>query len=127
MGEKPKRAMMALSHVGYRGRYAPSPTGDLHMGNAFAALYAHHRAHTEEGICLLRWEDLDVNRIADGAKDRIQQNLLALGLSYGGGSPKQDLVQSEHIHRYEEALRHLKEAGWLYACTCSRKFSHSQR
>jgi len=101
----------------YVGRYAPSPTGDLHLGNALAAVIAWSRAHRARGKCLLRMEDLDVPRVVDGSAARIVEDLAALGLSFDGDV----LVQSNDVSPYQNALERLKATGLVYACRCSRK------
>lgn len=101
----------------YVGRYAPSPTGDLHMGNVFAAVCAWARARRAGGPCRLRIEDLDTPRVVAGATERILEDLAALGLAFDGDV----LVQSHHIDRYHRALAELRAQGAIYACRCSRK------
>lgn len=101
----------------YVGRYAPSPTGDLHLGNILAALCAWARARRADGTCLLRIEDLDTPRVVPGATARILEDLRWLGLSFDG----EPLVQSRDLAPYREALARLRAQGLLYACRCSRK------
>lgn len=103
--------------MSYVGRYAPSPTGDLHLGNALAAVCAWARARRANGTCLLRIEDLDTPRVVAGSRERIDEDLARLGLAFDGDV----LVQSEHTDRYHAALMQLREAGLVYACRCSRK------
>ncbi|MBI1946311.1 MAG: tRNA glutamyl-Q(34) synthetase GluQRS [Deltaproteobacteria bacterium] len=99
------------------GRYAPSPTGDLHIGNAFAAVCAWARARRAGGRCLLRIEDLDTPRVVAGATERMLEDLRALGLTFDG----ELLVQSRDLTPYHEALARLRAHSALYACRCSRK------
>lgn len=101
----------------YTGRYAPSPTGDLHLGNALAAVCAWARARRAGGRCLLRLEDLDTPRVVAGAAVRIGEDLRALGLPFDG----EVLVQSHDLAPYHAALAQLRAQGALYACRCSRK------
>lgn len=101
----------------YVGRVAPSPTGDLHAGNAFAALCAWARARRVGGRCLLRIEDLDTPRVVAGASAHILEDLAALGLAFDGAP----LVQSHDLSPYLSALDTLRAQGALYACRCSRK------
>lgn len=101
----------------YVGRYAPSPTGDLHLGNVLAALCAWARARRAGGRCRLRIEDLDTPRVVPGATARILEDLRTLGLSFDG----ELLVQSRDLAPYHEALARLRALGLLYACRCSRK------
>jgi glutamyl-queuosine tRNA(Asp) synthetase len=103
--------------MSYIGRYAPSPTGDLHLGNALAAVCAWARARRAGGTCLLRIEDLDTPRVVAGARERIVEDLDRLGLTFDGDV----LVQSEHTDRYHGALMQLRAHGLVYACKCSRK------
>ena len=103
--------------MSYVGRYAPSPTGDLHLGNALAAVCAWARARRHDGACLLRIEDLDTPRVVAGARERIEEDLAKLGMTFDGDV----LVQSEHQERYQGALMQLREMGLVYACKCSRK------
>ncbi|MDP2345875.1 MAG: tRNA glutamyl-Q(34) synthetase GluQRS [Deltaproteobacteria bacterium] len=102
----------------YVGRYAPSPTGDLHIGNVFAAVVAWSRARRQHGRCLLRIEDLDTPRVKAGATERIRADLETLGLSFDDDDV---IVQSARTRAYEEALRLLVDDGLVYACSCSRK------
>ncbi len=101
----------------YVGRYAPSPTGDLHLGNALAALGAWARARRAGGTCLLRMEDLDAARVVAGSAAGIVDDLRALGLVFDGDV----VVQSERRALYEAALARLIDDGRIYACACSRK------
>ena len=101
----------------YVGRYAPSPTGDLHLGNALAAVCAWARARRAGGRLLLRMEDLDRARVVVGAAENIVQDLRALGVTWDGDV----LVQSHGPARYADALDRLRARGLVYACRCSRK------
>lgn len=109
----------------YVGRYAPSPTGDLHLGNVLAAVCAWARARQAGGRILLRMEDLDRPRVVPGAAERIVEDLERLGLSFDAGPHRDDgrgpYVQSQCLPRYEAALERLREQGHLFACRCSRK------
>jgi glutamyl-Q tRNA(Asp) synthetase len=111
------------------GRYAPSPTGLLHVGNAFAAVLTLARARRQGGRCFLRIEDLDTPRVMPGAAASIVDDLRALGVSFDrfthhdlDGAVVDGVVwQSRRTRAYEEALQRLMEAGLVYACRCSRK------
>ena len=103
--------------MSYLGRYAPSPTGDLHLGNALAAVCAWARARRAGGRCLLRIEDLDTPRVVMGATARMLEDLARLGLAFDG----ETLVQSQDCHRYHDALERLRAAGLVYGCRCSRR------
>jgi glutamyl-queuosine tRNA(Asp) synthetase len=111
------------------GRYAPSPTGDLHIGNAFAAVITWARARQRQGRCFLRIEDLDTPRVVPGAAGRIIDDCRALGLSFDlfVAAVENDAVidgvvwQSRRTRAYATALEELIDAGLVFACRCSRK------
>jgi len=109
----------------YVGRYAPSPTGDLHLGNALAAVAAWSRARRSGGRILLRIDDLDEPRCVAGSAERIGEDLDRLGLEFDAGPGTEDAgapyFQSKCGPQYEAALTRLREAGVLFACRCSRK------
>jgi glutamyl-tRNA synthetase len=100
----------------YVGRYAPSPTGDLHLGNARTALIAWLWARSAGGRFLLRFEDLDTGRVRPGCADEQAGSLAWLGLDWDG----EPVTQSARVDRYERALGELNERGVLYECFCSR-------
>jgi glutamyl-Q tRNA(Asp) synthetase len=97
-------------------RFAPSPTGRLHLGHAFSALLAHDFARSREGAFLLRIEDIDPGRARAEHVDAIIEDLAWLGLDWDG----EILFQSERLDRYREALGRLKAAGLVYPCFCTR-------
>jgi glutamyl-tRNA synthetase len=99
-----------------RTRFAPSPTGDLHLGGAWTALASWVWARRSNGACLLRVEDIDRPRIVAGARERIEADLRWLGLDWQEGP----LLQSERTGDYEAALARLAAAGLVYPCDCSR-------
>lgn len=101
----------------YVGRYAPSPTGDLHLGNLRTALLAWLDARKNKGQFLLRMEDLDTPRAVVGSADKILFDLEWLGLDWDGGV----VYQSHRQARYLQALEHLSSLGLTYPCFCSRK------
>lgn len=111
--------------AGYVGRYAPSPTGDLHLGNALAAVCAWARARRAGGRLVLRMEDLDQPRVVAGAAARILEDLARLGLDFDAGPDTVDegapYVQSACGPLYDAALQKLRDDGRLFACRCSRK------
>ncbi len=97
-------------------RFAPSPTGRLHLGHAYSALLAHDCARERDGSFLVRIEDIDPGRSRAEHVDGIIEDLLWLGLEWDG-----ELVyQSERLPLYAEALARLKELGLLYPCFCTR-------
>src|SRR5688572_30493765 len=103
--------------AGYRGRFAPSPTGRVHLGTARTALVAWLRARSEGGSLAMRIEDLDAPRVRPGAADDILADLRWLGLDWDG----EPWIQSARLDRYGEAVAQLAARGLLYPCTCSRK------
>ncbi len=97
-------------------RFAPSPTGRLHLGHAFSALLAHDFARARDGAFLLRIEDIDPGRARVAFVDGIFEDLLWLGLEWDG----EIVYQSERLDAYAGALERLKEAELLYPCFCTR-------
>jgi len=102
---------------GYRGRFAPSPTGPLHEGSLVAALGSWLDARKNQGQWLLRIEDIDTPRCITGSDQEIMRQLVACGLSWDG----EPTWQSKHQERYKQALECLKEIQTIYPCTCSRQ------
>jgi glutamyl-tRNA synthetase len=100
----------------YVGRYAPSPTGDLHLGNARTALIAWLWARHAGGRFLLRFEDLDAARVRPGCARQQADSLAWLGLDWDGVP----VSQSDRGEHYEAAIATLRERGVLYECFCSR-------
>jgi glutamyl-tRNA synthetase len=109
----------------FRSRFAPSPTGDLHLGNARTALLAWLQARHAGGAFLLRVEDLDFGRVRPGIMESQLADLRWLGLDWDEGpdvgGPFAPYLQSERQERYEAALRRLEERGLLFSCFCSRR------
>lgn len=101
----------------YRGRFAPSPTGALHLGNVRTALISWLRAKLSGGEWLLRVDDLDTPRNRPGSLESLQTDLIWLGLEWDGPL----LLQSERLGLYQEVLDGLRKEGCLYACRCSRR------
>ena len=97
-------------------RFAPSPTGYLHMGHAFAAIMAHDTAKTAGGKFLLRIEDIDTSRCRPQFEAAIIEDLAWLGLSW----EKPVLRQSTRFDAYRAALDTLNAKGLLYPCFCTR-------
>ncbi len=100
----------------FRGRFAPSPTGRLHLGNVRSALLGWLWARSENGSFLLRIEDLDPERCKPVFTDGILEDLEWLGLDWDGPV----LKQSERGAVYDEALARLETSGRAYRCGCSR-------
>ena len=98
-------------------RFAPSPTGRLHLGHAWSALQAHDHATAHAGHFLLRIEDIDAGRARPEHVSSIIEDLLWLGLDWEG----EILFQSERTALYALALEDLKRRGLAYPCFCTRK------
>lgn len=97
-------------------RFAPSPTGCLHLGHAWSALLAHDFAREREGMFLLRIEDIDPGRARPEFVDGIIEDLTWLGLSPDG----EIVYQSERLHLYAAAMERLKGQSLAYPCFCTR-------
>ena len=97
-------------------RFAPSPSGRLHLGHAFSAAVGHAAARGAGGAFRLRIEDLDAGRCRPEFVDGIYEDLRWLGLDWDG----EVLVQSKRTHLYTEALERLRDQGLVYACFCTR-------
>ncbi len=107
-----------------RQRYAPSPTGDLHMGNLQTALLAWLAARRMHDAFILRVEDLDTPRVRPGATARMLADLRWLGLDWDEGpdvgGPLGPYLQSRRGDLYASALARLRARGLIYPCFCSR-------
>ena len=97
-------------------RFAPSPTGRLHLGHAYSALQAHDHARRHEGTFLLRIEDIDPGRSRPEYVDGIIEDLEWLGIMPDG----EIVYQSERLPLYGVALDRLKARGLIYPCFCTR-------
>lgn len=103
--------------MSFRTRFAPSPTGPLHLGHAFSAMLAHDMAQRQGGTFLLRIEDIDRSRSRTEWENQIFDDLSWLGLDW----PQPVMRQSDRLDRYHMALRQLWGDGLLYPCTCTRR------
>ncbi|MGA0542956.1 tRNA glutamyl-Q(34) synthetase GluQRS [Neotabrizicola sp. VNH66] len=97
-------------------RFAPSPTGPLHLGHAYAAIVAHDMARASGGRFLVRMEDIDRARSRGGWDLAALDDLGWLGLTWDGPV----LYQSSRLPAYRAALERLEAMGLLYGCTCTR-------
>ena len=98
-------------------RFAPSPTGPLHLGHAYSAILAHDMARAAGGKFLLRIEDIDQSRARPEWERMIYDDLAWLGLNW----EVPVMRQSERLDAYSQALDRLWDDGLLFPCTCSRK------
>lgn len=105
-----------MSEHHYVGRFAPSPSGDLHFGSLIAALGSYLQARSQHGQWLLRIEDIDPPREVAGAADSILFTLEHYGLHWDGPV----LYQSQRHDAYRAALAWLRQQGLCYYCTCTR-------
>jgi glutamyl-Q tRNA(Asp) synthetase len=106
----------------YVGRFAPSPTGPLHFGSLVAAVASYCEARANQGLWLVRMEDLDKPREMKGAADTILHQLEAFGFEWDG----EVVYQSKRTSLYQQAFEQLqnnglKKSGLIYPCSCSRK------
>ncbi|RIZ67846.1 MAG: tRNA glutamyl-Q(34) synthetase GluQRS [Methylococcales bacterium] len=101
----------------YRGRFAPSPTGPLHLGSVFTALASYLQARSRKGKWLLRIDDLDMPRNIKGSVDNILRTLDTLGLHWD----ESVAFQSQSLYYYHEILNKLNDDKHIYPCRCSRK------
>lgn len=97
-------------------RFAPSPTGRLHLGHAFSAALGHERARRAGGRFVLRIEDLDPARSRPEFVDGIYEDLAWLGIAWD----EPPLVQSDRIAAYQDALDQLRASALVYPCFCTR-------
>jgi glutamyl-Q tRNA(Asp) synthetase len=98
-------------------RFAPSPTGLLHLGHAFSALTAFAAAQNAGGEFLLRIEDIDFNRSKPEYEQQIYDDLNWLGISW----PTPVMRQTDRRCAYDKAIQNLWDREYLYTCTCTRK------
>ena len=113
----PGRAHRERAVTKYRGRFAPSPTGPLHFGSLVAAVASYIDALEHEGDWIVRMEDVDLPRCAEGADLDILQTLDRFGLNWDGPV----VYQSRRTELYRAALLELQRNGMAYPCACSRR------
>jgi len=107
----------------YRGRFAPSPTGPLHIGSLVAAVGSWLRARAQNGIWTVRMEDLDPPREVPGAA----ADILATLAKFGMQSDEPVLFQSRRESAYDDAFQRLFDSGQVFACNCSRSDLEAQK
>jgi len=100
-----------------RTRFAPSPTGLLHVGNAYSALCCQAWAEEHRGECLLRIEDIDHTRCREDYVKAMLEDLRWLGFRWAG----EPVFQSRRLPRYRQMLERLRQMGLIYPCFCTRR------
>ena len=103
------------------GRFAPTPSGRMHLGNVFAALIAWLSVRSKDGEMVLRMEDLDTQRTSADFAQTLREDLAWLGLDYD----RETAPQSQRSEVYDTYFDQLREAGLLYPCYCTRSQLHS--
>ena len=103
------------------GRFAPTPSGRMHLGNVFAALVAWLSVRKQNGAMVLRMEDLDTQRTSSAFADVLMDDLRWLGLDFDKTTPP----QSTRTEVYDRYFGILQELGLLYPCYCTRSQLHS--
>ena len=103
------------------GRFAPTPSGRMHLGNVFAALIAWLSVRSRNGEMVLRMEDLDTQRTSADFADILRSDLAWLGLDYDRETPP----QSQRSDVYDRYFSVLQEKGLIYPCYCTRSQLHS--
>ena len=102
------------------GRFAPTPSGRMHLGNLFSALLAWLSVRSQGGELVLRMEDLDTQRTNAGYASQLRRDLTWLGLTWD----RETTPQSQRQEAYQAAFRLLEEMGLLYPCYCTRSRLH---
>jgi len=110
-----------MEHTAPVGRFAPTPSGRMHLGNVFAFLVAWLSAKSRGGSIVLRMEDLDTQRTSHEYAEILRQDLLWLGLTWDEETPPQSIQSGV----YETYFARLAEMGLLYPCYCTRSQLHS--
>ncbi len=103
------------------GRFAPTPSGRMHLGNVFSALMAWASVRSQGGEMVLRMEDLDTQRTSPEFAEILRRDLMWLGLDYDRETPP----QSRRSDAYDRYFSLLEEKGLLYPCYCTRSQLHS--
>ncbi|MDX1973857.1 MAG: tRNA glutamyl-Q(34) synthetase GluQRS [Candidatus Sumerlaeia bacterium] len=101
----------------YSGRFAPTPSGSLHLGNLRTALVAYLDATVHEGAFFLRFDDLDSPRVKPGLFEEHLSDLREIGVEFGAPP----IHQSQRLQHYLAAFEQLRQIGAIYPCFCSRK------
>ena len=114
-----------------KARFAPSPTGFIHVGNLRTAIFTYLIAKQKDGIFMLRIEDTDQGRLVEGALDAITDTLTQTGLLWDEGplkgGPDGPYIQSERLSLYQQHANELVDKGHAYRCFCSEERLSEQR
>mgnify|MGYP003376463713 CR=1 FL=1 len=112
-----------------RGRFAPSPSGRMHLGNIWCALLAWLSVRSQKGSMILRIEDLDTDRCRPEYAEQLMDDLHWLGLDWDEGPDQKQTdapyFQSECAELYEQALKKISHRAQIYPCYCSRADLHT--
>ena len=103
------------------GRFAPTPSGRMHLGNVFAAMVAWLSVRSRNGYFVLRMEDLDTQRTSEEYARQLREDLLWLGLDWDDETPP----QSQRGEVYQQYFEKLQDLGLVYPCYCTRSQLHS--
>lgn len=103
------------------GRFAPTPSGRMHLGNVFAALVAWLSVRSQQGKLILRMEDLDTQRTSEEFAETLRQDLKWLGLNWD----EETLPQSRRSDAYQKRFQQLEDMGLVYPCYCTRSQLHN--
>lgn len=116
-----------MAETAVRGRFAPSPSGRMHLGNAWSALLAWLAVRSRGGIIVLRLEDLDPDRCKRPLCDGVEEDLRWLGLDWdeGGSAGGDQYYQSHRGAYYQAALERLEQMDLIYPCFCTRGQLHA--
>lgn len=116
-----------MAETAVRGRFAPSPSGRMHLGNAWSALLAWLAVRSRGGIMVLRLEDLDPDRCKRPLCDGVEEDLRWLGLDWdeGGSAGGDGYYQSHRGAYYQAALERLEQMDLIYPCFCTRGQLHA--
>ncbi len=108
---------MSVYSSGYVGRFAPSPTGELHFGSLVAAVASFADARHHGGDWILRIDDIDTPRVVDGSADAIIHTLARFGFEWAGAIR----WQSQRVSTYQQKISDLIDQDLAYPCRCSRR------
>ncbi len=107
------------------GRFAPTPSGRMHLGNVFCAMLAWLSVRSFDGTMLLRIEDLDLSRCKNEYTDTLIDDMLWLGFDWDIGGKKPEYIQSRRNEIYDNYVNILSQKGLTYPCFCTRDELHS--